>query len=97
MNTADRPFQVGSLYHFADSNGALVFDRAAAHQNATRAGPADSTGGSVDCVMTIALTLDHWAIVKAGNPDTPPEVDIIIGHRHRDHQLRRQYRHCNPR
>lgn len=51
-------------------------------------------GGAVDCVMTNALILDHWGIVKAdiglkngrivaigkaGNPDTQPGVDIIIG------------------
>lgn len=29
-NTADRPIQVGSHYHFAETNGALDFDRAAA-------------------------------------------------------------------
>lgn len=29
-NTADRPIQVGSHYHFAETNGALRFDRAAA-------------------------------------------------------------------
>ena len=29
-NTADRPIQVGSHYHFAETNGALGFDRAAA-------------------------------------------------------------------
>ena len=51
-------------------------------------------GGAVDCVMTNALIIDHWGIVKAdiglkggrivgigkaGNPDTQPGVDIIIG------------------
>ena len=30
QNAADRPIQVGSHYHFAETNGALVFDRAAA-------------------------------------------------------------------
>ena len=50
--------------------------------------------GAVDCVMTNALILDHWGVVKAdiglkggrivaigkaGNPDTQPGVDIIIG------------------
>jgi urease subunit beta len=30
-NTGDRPIQVGSHYHFAETNGALNFDRAAAH------------------------------------------------------------------
>ena len=30
-NTADRPIQVGSHYHFAETNAALGFDRTAAH------------------------------------------------------------------
>jgi len=30
QNTADRPIQVGSHYHFAETNGALQFDRQAA-------------------------------------------------------------------
>ncbi|WP_374320357.1 urease subunit beta [Aquabacterium sp.] len=29
-NAGDRPIQVGSHYHFAETNGALQFDRAAA-------------------------------------------------------------------
>lgn len=29
-NTGDRPVQVGSHYHFAETNSALAFDRAAA-------------------------------------------------------------------
>jgi urease subunit beta len=28
-NTSDRPIQVGSHYHFAETNAALRFDRAA--------------------------------------------------------------------
>jgi urease subunit alpha len=62
--------------------------------NATKVGAVDSTGGAVDCVMTNALILDHWGVVKAdiglkggrivaigkaGNPDTQSGVDIIIG------------------
>src|SRR6202042_365430 len=50
--------------------------------------------GAVDTVITNALILDHWGIVKAviaikdgliaaigkaGNPDIQPNVDIIIG------------------
>jgi urease subunit alpha len=50
--------------------------------------------GSMDTVLTNALILDHWGIVKAdiglkdgriaaigkaGNPDTQPGVDIVIG------------------
>ncbi len=30
-NTGDRPIQVGSHYHFGETNPALRFDRAAAH------------------------------------------------------------------
>ncbi len=30
-NTGDRPIQVGSHYHFAETNAALAFDRQAAH------------------------------------------------------------------
>ena len=30
QNTGDRPIQVGSHYHFAETNAALTFDRAAA-------------------------------------------------------------------
>ena len=30
-NSGDRPIQVGSHYHFAETNPALKFDRAAAH------------------------------------------------------------------
>ena len=50
--------------------------------------------GAMDCVLTNALLIDHWGIVKAdiglrggriagigkaGNPDTQPGVDLIIG------------------
>jgi urease subunit beta len=31
QNTSDRPIQVGSHYHFAETNGGLSFDRVAAH------------------------------------------------------------------
>ncbi|MFI9723163.1 urease subunit beta [Streptomyces sp. NPDC052396] len=31
LNTADRPVQVGSHYHFAEANPGLDFDRPAAH------------------------------------------------------------------
>jgi urease subunit alpha len=51
-------------------------------------------GEAMDCVVTNALILDHWGIVKAdigikgsriaavgkaGNPDVQPGVDIVIG------------------
>jgi urease subunit beta len=31
QNASDRPIQVGSHYHFAETNGGLSFDRSAAH------------------------------------------------------------------
>jgi len=31
QNASDRPIQVGSHYHFAETNAGLSFDRAAAH------------------------------------------------------------------
>jgi urease subunit alpha len=58
------------------------------------AGTGPQAGGAVDTVMTNALIIDHWGIVKAdiglkggrivaigkaGNPDTQPGVGIVIG------------------
>src|ERR1700677_5183119 len=55
---------------------------------------ASQAEGAVDTVITNALIIDHWGIVKAdvaitngriarigkaGNPDVQPNVDIIIG------------------
>ncbi|QGW84012.1 urease subunit alpha [Variovorax paradoxus] len=57
-------------------------------------GTGPTAGGAVDTVLTNALILDHWGIVKAdiglkggriaaigkaGNPDVQPGVDIVIG------------------
>ncbi len=57
-------------------------------------GQATRAEGAVDTVITNALIIDHWGIVKAdvglkdgriaaigkaGNPDTQPGVDIVIG------------------
>jgi urease subunit alpha len=57
-------------------------------------GQATRAEGAVDTVITNAVILDHWGIVKAdigirdgrisgigkaGNPDTQPAVDIVIG------------------
>ena len=36
-NTGDRPVQVGSHYHFAETNAALAFDRAAARSKRSAA------------------------------------------------------------
>ena len=58
------------------------------------AGNGAQAGGAVDTVLTNALIIDHWGIVKAdiglkngrihaigkaGNPDVQPGVDIVIG------------------
>ncbi len=68
-----------------------------AQSQRTRNGPVGKgaqAGGAMDCVLTNALIIDHWGIVKAdigiknsriaaigkaGNPDTQPGVDIVIG------------------
>ena len=57
-------------------------------------GSAARAAGAVDTVITNALIVDHWGVVKAdvglrdgriaaigkaGNPDTQPGVDIVIG------------------
>ena len=57
-------------------------------------GTGAQAGGAMDTVLTNALIVDHWGIVKAdiglkngriaaigkaGNPDTQPGVDIVIG------------------
>ncbi len=61
-------------------------------RDGTGSGP--TAGGAVDTVLTNAVIIDHWGIVKAdiglkggriaaigkaGNPDTQPGVDIVIG------------------
>ncbi len=65
-----------------------------AQSQRTRDGTGAGAGGAVDTVLTNALILDHWGIVKAdiglkggrivgigkaGNPDVQPGIDIIIG------------------
>ena len=68
-----------------------------AQSQRTRNGPLGTgaqAGGAMDLVLTNALIIDHWGIVKAdigfknsriagigkaGNPDTQPGVDIVIG------------------
>src|SRR5688500_12809080 len=68
--------------------GKVIRDGMGQSARATRA------DGALDCVITNALIVDHWGIVKAdiglkdgrivgigkaGNPDIQPKVDIIIG------------------
>ncbi|MBC7700319.1 urease subunit alpha [Aquabacterium sp.] len=70
--------------------GKTIRDGMGQSQRVNGPGPMDA----VDCVLTNALILDHWGIVKAdiglrggrifkigkaGNPDVQPGVDIVIG------------------
>ncbi|WP_428419938.1 urease subunit alpha [Methylibium sp.] len=70
--------------------GKVIRDGMGQSQRPNGPGPHDA----VDCVITNALILDHWGIVKAdigirgqriaaigkaGNPDVQPGVDIVIG------------------
>jgi len=70
--------------------GKTIRDGMGQSQRVNGPGPDDA----VDCVITNALILDHWGIVKAdiglrgqricaigksGNPDVHPGVDIVIG------------------
>jgi urease subunit alpha len=70
--------------------GKTIRDGMGQSQRPNGPGPAEA----VDCVITNALILDHWGIVKAdiglrgqriavlgkaGNPDVQPGVDIVIG------------------
>jgi urease subunit alpha len=70
--------------------GKTIRDGMGQSQRANGPGPLDA----VDCVLTNALIVDHWGIVKAdigiragrivkigkaGNPDVQPGVDIVIG------------------
>jgi urease subunit alpha len=70
--------------------GKTIRDGMGQGQRINGPGPADA----VDCVITNALIVDHWGIVKAdiglrgqriaaigkaGNPDVQPGVDIVIG------------------
>ncbi len=54
-NTGDRPIQVGSHYHFAETNGALSFDRVAA--NGQRLDIAAGTAVRFEPGQTRAVTL----------------------------------------
>ena len=92
-DAAGNPLGYGEEVKFG--GGKTIRDGMAQSQrtrDGTGTGP--EAGGAVDCVMTNALIIDHWGIVKAdiglkggrivgigkaGNPDTQPGVDIIIG------------------
>ncbi len=85
---ADYTLRAGSYGEEVKFGGGKTIRDGMAQSQRTRA------EGAVDTVMTNALIIDHWGIVKAdiglkggrivaigkaGNPDTQPGVDIIIG------------------
>ncbi len=85
---ADYTLRAGSYGEEVKFGGGKTIRDGMAQSQKTRA------EGAMDCVMTNALIIDHWGIVKAdiglkggriaaigkaGNPDTQPGVDMIIG------------------
>ncbi len=85
---ADYTLRAGSYGEEVKFGGGKTIRDGMAQSQRTRA------AGAVDTVMTNALIIDHWGIVKgdiglkggrivsigkAGNPDVQPGVDIIIG------------------
>jgi len=93
----DYTLRAGSYGEEVKFGGGKTIRDGMAQSQRTRNGPAGTgaqAGGAVDCVLTNALIVDHWGIVKAdigiknsriaaigkaGNPDTQPGVDIVIG------------------
>ena len=93
---ADYTLRAGSYGEEVKFGGGKTIRDGMAQSQRTRdgTGTGPEAGGAVDCVMTNALIIDHWGIVKAdiglkggriaaigkaGNPDVQPGVDIIIG------------------
>ena len=85
---ADYTLRAGSYGEEVKFGGGKTIRDGMAQSQRTRA------EGAMDCAMTNALIIDHWGIVKAdiglkggriaaigkaGNPDTQPGVDMIIG------------------
>jgi len=85
---ADYTLRAGGYGEEAKFGGGKSIRDGMAQSQRTRA------DGAVDTVLTNALIIDHWGIVKAdiglkdhrivaigkaGNPDTQPGVDIVIG------------------
>ena len=93
----DYTLRAGSYGEEVKFGGGKTIRDGMAQSQRTRNGPVGTgaqAGGAVDCVLTNALIVDHWGIVKAdigiknsriaaigkaGNPDTQPGVDIVIG------------------
>jgi len=93
---ADYTLRAGGYGEEVKFGGGKTIRDGMAQSQRTRDGKASgpTAGGAVDTVLTNALILDHWGIVKAdiglkggriaaigkaGNPDVQPGVDIVIG------------------
>ena len=96
MGLADAAGNTGSYGEEVKFGGGKTIRDGMAQSQRTRdgTGTGPQAGDAVDCVMTNALILDHWGIVKAdiglkggrimaigkaGNPDVQPGVNIVIG------------------
>jgi len=93
----DYTLRAGSYGEEVKFGGGKTIRDGMAQSQRTRNSPLGTgaqAGGAMDCVLTNALILDHWGIIKAdigiknsriaaigkaGNPDTQPGVDIVIG------------------
>lgn len=93
---ADYTLRAGGYGEEVKFGGGKTIRDGMAQSQRTRdgAGSGPEAGGAMDTVLTNALILDHWGIVKAdiglrggriaaigkaGNPDVQPGVDIVIG------------------
>lgn len=88
-NTGDRPVQVGSHYHFAESNAALEFDRSAAwgHRLAVPAGTSVRFEPGMPRDVTLVPLAGNRVVpglrglaggpLDAAPPPAPPEPDDI--------------------
>jgi urease subunit beta len=80
VNTGDRPIQVGSHYHFAATNPALEFDRAAARgcRLAVAAGTSVRFEPGVDRVVEL-IPLRGARVVPGLRPEHAGELDGAPG------------------
>jgi urease subunit beta len=80
VNTGDRPIQVGSHYHFAATNPALAFDRAAArgYRLAVAAGTSVRFEPGVDRVVAL-IPLRGARVVPGLRPEHAGDLDGVAG------------------
>jgi urease subunit beta len=81
-NTGDRPIQVGSHYHFAETNLALDFDRAAARGyrlNIAAGTAVRFEPGQTRTVELVALGGDRKVFGFNGDYEKRAHVGLIVG------------------